>query len=208
MTVGQIIHKRRKERHLTLEELGAAIGVSKQTVQRYEAGVISNIPGENIEAMAKVLLTTPAALMGWEPMQPLGETGLSFGTVDMPVLGKIACGEPIFAEGNYDGDLTFRDFLPDSDFCLIAKGDSMVGARIFDGDIVFIRAQESVDNGQIAAVLVDDEATLKRVYYFPEEKKLILTPENNKYAPMVYVGKQIKQVRILGLAVAFQSPVK
>lgn len=207
MTVGQIIHKRRKECRLTLEELGAIIGVSKQTVQRYESGVISNIPGENIEGIAKALSTTPASLMGWEPMRPLNDNGLSFGTVDMPVLGKIACGEPIFAEGNYDGDVTYREYFPASDFCLIAKGDSMVGARIFDGDVVFIRAQESVTNGDIAAVLVGDEATLKRVYYFPTEKKLILSPENKNYAPMVFVGRELEQVRILGLAVAFQSKV-
>ena len=83
----------------------------------------------------------------------------------------------------------------------------MVGARIFDGDIVFIRRQESVDNGEIAAVAIDDEATLKRVYYYPSEGKIILMPENPKYAPLVYINEELESIKILGKAVAFQSTV-
>ena len=81
----------------------------------------------------------------------------------------------------------------------------MVGARIFDGDIVFIRSQSSVDNGEIAAVIINDEATLKRVYYYPNEEKLILNPENPKYAPLLFMGDELNSVKILGKAVAFQS---
>ena len=66
-----------------------------------------------------------------------------------------------------------------ADFCLKAKGDSMIGARIYDGDIVFIRKQEMVDDGEIAAVLIGDEATLKRVQYNPEENELLLFAENH-----------------------------
>ena len=84
----------------------------------------------------------------------------------------------------------------------------MIGARIFDGDIVFIRSQESVDNGDIAAVIIREEATLKRVYYYPEEGKLILTPENPRYEPLVYLGDDLNSIRILGKAVAFQSTVR
>ena len=83
----------------------------------------------------------------------------------------------------------------------------MVGARIYDGDIVFIRAQDTVENGEIAAVIINDEATLKRVYFYRREKKLILSPENPKYAPLVYIGKELRDIRILGKAVAFQSHV-
>jgi len=208
MTVGQIIRKRRKEYKITLEELGNAIGVSKQTVQRYESGVISNIPGEKVELMAKALCTTPAALMGWEPMHTVDavEEPPAEPPFKIPVLGKIACGQPIFADES--ADTVLWDCLPQADFCLIAKGDSMIGARIYDGDAVFIRAQDSVDNGEIAAVMIGDEATLKRVYYYPTEQKLVLSPENKNYAPLVYVGSELDQVRILGLAVAFQSKVQ
>ena len=83
----------------------------------------------------------------------------------------------------------------------------MTGARIFDGDIVFIKRQSTVDNGEIAAVIIDDEATLKRVYYYPEEEKLILSPENPKYAPFVYIKSELENIKIIGKAVAFQSAV-
>lgn len=96
----------------------------------------------------------------------------------------------------------------DVDFCLRAVGDSMIGARIYDGDIVFVRKQSSVDNGEIAAVLIDDEATLKRVYYYPDKNKLVLSPENPKYEPFVYIGEELSEVRILGKAVAFQSVIR
>ena len=96
----------------------------------------------------------------------------------------------------------------DADFCLIAKGDSMMGARIFDGDEVFIQQTDLVQNGEIAAVVVDGEATLKRVYYYPEEGKLILTAENPAYAPLVFSGTDLNSIHILGRAVAFQSKLR
>ena len=209
MTVGEIIHKRRKECHLTLKQLGQYIGVSKQTVQRYESGLISNIPGEKMVAMAEALQTTPAALMGWESMsdEPVSNVTIPRKRNTLPMLGKIACGEPIYAEEQYEGDILVGGNYYNADFCLMAKGDSMIGARIYDGDVVFIRAQTSVDNGKIAAVIIDGEATLKRVYYYPSEQKLILSPENKNYAPLVYVGSELEQIRILGVAVAFQSIV-
>ena len=83
----------------------------------------------------------------------------------------------------------------------------MIGARIYDGDIVFIRSQSSVDNGEIAAVIINDEATLKRVYYYPDEEKLVLSPENPKYAPLLYVKEELDSIKIIGKAVAFQSSV-
>ena len=123
----------------------------------------------------------------------------------VPRLGTIACGEPILAEQNIED----YDEVPDwvrCDFTLVCKGDSMTGARIFDGDIVCIKQQQEVQNGQIAAVLVDDEATLKRVRYI--EGGVALWPENPAYAPMVYTGETAENVRILGLATHFISMVK
>ena len=95
-----------------------------------------------------------------------------------------------------------------ADFCLKAKGDSMINARIMDGDIVFIRKQPAVENGDIAAVLIDDEVTLKRVYYYKEENMLRLYPENPAYKPFTYIGEELNRIRILGKAIAFQSDVK
>ena len=68
------------------------------------------------------------------------------------------------------------------DYCVRAKGDSMINARIHNGDIVFIRKQEMVDNGEIAAVLIDNEVTLKRFYYYPESNKLVLQAENPQFS--------------------------
>ena len=95
----------------------------------------------------------------------------------------------------------------DADFCLLCRGDSMIGARIRDGDIVYIRSQSEVDNGQIAAVVIGDEATLKRVYYYPEKGQLTLQAENPQYEPLVYLGEELDEIRIAGLAVAFLSAV-
>ena len=104
---------------------------------------------------------------------------------------------------------TYIDFATDikADFCLRAQGDSMIGARIHDGDIVYVRKQETVDNGEIAVVLIGDKATLKRVYYYPESQQLLLQPANAKYEPFIYVGEELDQIRILGKAVACLSEV-
>jgi SOS regulatory protein LexA len=127
-------------------------------------------------------------------------------TQRLPILGNIACGEPIFADEDRESYVEVGTELR-ADFCLRAVGDSMINARILDGDVVFIRQQPTVNNGEIAAVLIGDEATLKRVYYYPEKKKLVLNPENPKHEPLVYVGEELEEIRVLGKAVAFQSNV-
>lgn len=192
---------RRKALGLTLEELAERIGTSKQTIHRYENGQISNIPPEKVEALATALETTPAALMGWEGE---AENFREIPSKRLPLLGRIACGQPIYAASEYGSFCTPGGDI-DADFCLAASGDSMIGARIFDGDIVFIRAQDMVENGEIAAVVIEDEATLKRVYFYPEKSKLILSPENPKYEPLVFIGEELNAVKILGKAVAYQS---
>ena len=192
---------RRTAKGLTLEALAERIGTSKQTIHRYETGQISNIPPEKVEALATALETTPAALMGW---QEETEGFSEIPTKKLPLLGRIACGKPIYATTEYGSFCTPGGDI-DADFCLCACGDSMIGARIFDGDIVFIRAQDAVENGEIAAVVIEDEATLKRVYFYPEKNKLILSPENPKYEPLVFIGEEMNSVKILGKAVAYQS---
>ena len=204
MGLGENIRKRRKTLGLTLEEVAGKLGTSKQTIQRYESGQIANIPNEKIERLAEALGTTPAALVGWEDE---GDVLLPVKVRRIPLLGKIACGQPIYAEEEYGTYLAVDEGL-DADFCLYACGDSMTGARIYDGDLVLVKKQESVDNGEIAAVVVEGEATLKRVYYYPDRQKLILTPENPKYEPLVYIGAELDRIQILGKAVAFQSRLR
>lgn len=123
-----------------------------------------------------------------------------------PLLGDIACGEPIYADEHRESYIMSGTEIQ-ADFCLRAKGDSMTGARILDGDIVFIKSMPVVENGAIAAVVIGDEATLKRVYWYPEEKRLRLQAENPAYRTMEFIGPELDTVRILGKAVAFQSDV-
>ena len=143
--------------------------------------------------------------MGWEAgILPDGAMPIS--TKKLPILGEIACGNPIFANEEHESYVSADGNL-NADFCLVAHGDSMIGARIYDGDIIFIRSQVTVNNGEVAAVIINDEATLKRVYYYPEEEKLILSPENPRYAPLVYIGEELSSIKIIGKAVAFQSAI-
>ncbi len=203
------LKKTRKAKGLTLEELAERVGTSRQTIHRYENGTISNIPPEKVVLLAEALDTTPASLMGWEAEReqfPTFDNIIPITMKRLPMLGEIACGKPIYASEEHESYALADEGL-DADFCLKAKGDSMIGARILDGDIVFVRAQSSVDNGEIAAVIINDEATLKRVYFYPDEGKLILSAENPKYAPLVYVGAELDEINIIGKAVAFQSSI-
>lgn len=204
--ISEKLKEMRKAKGYTLDMLAEAIGTSKQTISRYESGAITNIPPEKVQALAKALSTTPSELMGWDS-ESEGYRGVTpLNIKKLPILGEIACGEPIYAEEQMESFVSIDKSI-DADFCLRAHGNSMTGARIYDGDIVFIRAQNMVENGEIAAVIIGDEATLKRVYFYPDEGKLILTPENPHYAPLVYVKNELDAVKIIGKAVAFQSRI-
>ena len=195
---------------LTPEELKAAITPrTKALILPYPCNPTGAIMERaDLEAIAAVLKVAPARLLGWGEGAPLPHADLlPLSRRAVPLVGHIACGEPILAEEEFCGyELAGGDV--DADFCLRAKGDSMIGARIHDGDIVFVRRQESVENGEIAVVIIDDEATLKRVYYDRAKGKLILTPENPRYAPLSFEGEELSRIKILGRAVALQTPLR
>lgn len=202
--VGKRIREYRRSCGLSMEDVARAIGVSRQTVHRYENGTINNIPRAKIDRMAALFHITGATLLGYaEPAFPY-DNALPVGKRRLPLLGEIACGEPRYADEE-QGSVVVSEQSPMADFCLRARGDSMVGARIHDGDLVFVRSCSTVENGEIGVVVIEDEATLKRVYYYPREQKLILVAENPAYAPLVFLGSELEQIRILGKAVAFQS---
>ena len=123
----------------------------------------------------------------------------------VPLLGAIACGAPILADEHIEEYVDIPKHIH-ADFALTCKGDSMINARIFDGDIVYIRQQDSVENGEIAAVLIDSEATLKRVKLYGDH--ISLEPWNPMYKPLVFWNEEMNDVRILGKAVAFTSAVR
>lgn len=209
MSVGERIKQRRLELNLSVDELAEKLNKNRATIYRYENNEIENMPTSVLEPLAKVLQTTPAHLMGWEDenKDPILENIPGIITpVQMkriPILGTIACGDPIFAQENYDGYFMIDKNLPEADFILKAKGDSMIEAHIFDGDLVFLRKASDVDDGQIAAVLIDDEATLKRVSR--DKDTVILQPCNKDYKPIIVQEKDDKQVLILGEMVGVYS---
>lgn len=146
-------------------------------------------------------------IMGVPSTELSFDNTFSIETKKFPLLGEIACGEPMYADEDLESYVTVGTDI-EADFCLKCKGDSMINARILDGDIVFIRKQSMVDNGEIAAVIIDNEATLKRVEYFRNQNLLLLKAENPKYETLTYNNETLDQIRILGKAVAFQSDVR
>ena len=184
------------KRSISCRQLAENIHISFSSVSRYAAGLVT--PKKAVAyAIAAHLKVDPVWLMGYETMPQKGLMPVE--RREVPMLGQIAAGEPIYAEGRQE----FAGTPEDADFCLKVKGDSMIGARIYDGDTVFIHAQNDVGDGEIAVVLIDDEATLKRVYKMGD--RVILRAENPAYAPMEFSAKDAKQVRILGKAIAFQG---
>lgn len=199
---GSRIKYLRKLENVTQQQLADAIGVAKSTISMYETG--QREPDfETLEALADYFNVEMRTFF------PGGNSSSSVIPLPKdtfyPLLGDIACGKPILAEENIAEYVQFPGDMK-VDFCLRCRGDSMVDARIFDGDIVFIRQQPEVENGEIAAVLIGDETTLKRVYHAGDT--LTLVAANSSYAPMVYTGQQLSSVRILGKAVSFLSTVK
>lgn len=198
--LSSVLKQRRKELGLTLLQIADAVGVTEATVQRWESGNIKTVRHEKIAKLSEVLKVSPAALMGWE--EPLPSNIMPLPEMKkVPHIGNIACGTPILAEENITDYIDLPGHIR-ADYALTCRGDSMINAGIRDGDIVYIRKQETVENGQIAAVLVgDDEATLKRFYLM--DGKVTLNAENPAYPPMVYVGEEIRAVHVIGLAIAF-----
>ena len=195
MKIGDNIRTYRRQRGLNQTELAQLLGYTdRSSIAKIETGKV-DISQTKLRQMAQIFDVTVEQLLGLEQPQ----------THQIPILGTIACGAPILAQEHIDGYTELPASIH-ADFALICKGDSMAGARIFDGDIVYIRAQEQVENGEIAAVLIDGEATLKRVRCF--EDRISLEPENPTYRPLILWAEDMNRARILGKAVAFTSIIK
>lgn len=193
-----------KTKDINYDELSSLSGIPVSTIKSIFSGRTPNPRVDTVQAIETALGIGGSSfsnfLSRFDNLSPIS-------TQRVPMLGDIACGQPIIANEERESYVQVGKEI-NADFCLTARGDSMIGARILDGDIVFCRAQKTVENGEIAAVIIGDEATLKRVYYYPEKKKLVLQAENPKYEPFVYVGEELSDIRIIGKAVAFQSDVK
>lgn len=215
MTIGERIKELRISLGMTQDELAKLTGYkSRSSIQKIESGE-RDITQSAIVAFARALKSTPSVIMGWKESTDTNTTDADYANIKgvmplpemqkIPLLGAVACGEPIYRE---EDEWISIPTDVNADFCLRCQGDSMINARIHDGDIVFIKACSMVDNGQIAAVSIDNEVTLKRVYYYPEKNKLVLNPENPAYEPFVFMNEELNDIRILGKAVMFLSNVK
>lgn len=200
----------RKSKKLSQEKLADELKVSRSLIGMWESG--QRKPSyETLELLADYFNIRLDDLSGRNINKDMNFSNISNiiplpKTRKVPRLGKIACGEPILAEENYED----YDDVPEDircDFTLLCEGDSMINARIQDGDVVYFREQSQVENGEIAACLVDGEfetkATLKRFYKYDD--KIVLQAENPKYQPFVYVNEEMNKVRIIGKAVGFTS---
>nr|WP_276925301.1 S24 family peptidase [Faecalibaculum rodentium] len=211
------LRKRRLELGLTAAELGDRVGKNKTTIYRYESGEIEKVPYSVMVPLAKALNTTPAYLMGWEDendetIRELEKdkkiTMLSHvRTHKVPLLGTVACGNPIEAIEESGEFIDLSDAIR-GDFALKCRGDSMVNARIYDGDIVVCRKQDTVQNGEIAVVLLDNEVTLKRFYWYEDAKVAILRPENPDYKEIHITADDFVNVRVLGKVLTTIRDVK
>jgi len=221
MKLSEKLARLKARRGLTTDALSLKSGIPKGTINKVLNGETRNPTISTLKALAEALecplewLSDSAGSAAVPPPQPADIPGvrrlgdgvethwfdslLPVLTRRVPLLGTIAAGTPIFAEQ----DLAVADCETGihCDFALRVKGDSMIGARIHDGDVVFIRRQDDVADGQIAAVVIDDEATLKRVYHV--KNGLQLLSENPKYPPMMFTLAECGVIRILGLAVGF-----
>lgn len=187
----------------TTYSLGEYLHLNNTTISRYTTGDIApKIP--TVQAIAEKYGINPAWLMGTAGAGKYAEKDQTAKRI--PILGTIAAGAPILAQEYIEG----YEYVPEdtkADFCLRVKGDSMIGARILDGNLVYIRQQPEVENGEIAAVIINgEEATLKRVYKL--NGTIILRAENPNYPDRTFSKKETKIINIIGKAVFFKSEVK
>lgn len=212
--IGARIEQRRKNLGMTLDNIAQEIGVAKSTVQRYEKGTIEKIKLPVLESIARALDVNPAWLcFKSDQMEPVWyESPLPSGLTPLPkmrewkVLGATACGKPLHRELLDETVMAPDDIKADVVFRCV--GDSMINARIFDGDAVFVRLQPEVENSQIAVVRMDDEYTLKRIYY--HDDYIELRPENPTHKAIILRGNQLdpENFEVVGLAAAFMSVIQ
>ena len=204
MKIGDRIKMRREELGMSQEELAQKLGYkTRASVSRFENGD-RDLKQTTIQKIALALNCNPVWLLGVSENVTTNNLNLK----QIPLLGNIACGDPLLAVNQYD-TFCLVDENTKADFCLKVKGNSMIDAGIKDGDIVFCKAQKEVDNGDIAVVIIktaesEGEATLKRCFYYADMERLILVPENKDFSPLIFTGAELTNVEIIGKAVVCQ----
>lgn len=205
--IGRRISQRRNELDLTLSDVAKAVGVASSTILRYENGEVEKLKMPVIESICNALKINPTWVCG-KSDDKFGDTSLPSNVTPLsslpliPVVGKIAAGQPILAQENIIGYIPTDIKNPDEYFYLHVEGDSMINAGIPNGSDVLIRKQNCAENGQIVACFVNgDSATLKRFKQLDDT--VFLMPENTDYEPIIIKGNDFESgyARILGVAV-------
>lgn len=216
MTLGDVIYQYRTTHNISMDKFSELSGISKGYISMLEKNQtqrgdepspsfemyrnVARTIGMDVDALIRMVegkITLPdLPASNIIPMPEMRK---------IPRIGDIACGEPILAEEHIEDYIEVPINIP-GDFALTCKGDSMINARIFDGDLVYIRRQDTVENGEIAAVLIDGEATLKRVKIYDDH--IVLEPESPHFRPLTYWAEEMNTIRILGKAVAFTSTIR
>ena len=197
MTIGERIKAARERKNISQIELAKLIGSSKQSVYKYEKNIITNIPSNKIEAIAKALNTTPAELMGWETnVTPMPKSNVFM----RPLFNSVAADFGVVA------DNTIISYVPtfittpseqEQYIWINVQGDSM-SPLIDDGSEILVKKQDCVDSGQIGVILIDGEdAVVKKISYGDNWIELISI--NPYYPPRRFEGADVQRVRILGL---------
>lgn len=187
----------------TIKPIAEETGVrfEKNDLSQYVSGKVEPSQ-QKLTVLSKALGVSETWLMGYDDLDAIINFHPDLHPIrkikPIPILGTIACGTPIWAEQNFEGYVGLDPQHMDGDFALYCKGDSMVDAEIYDGDLVLLKKTPEIENGKIAAVLIDDEATLKKVYI--KDDTLLLQPCNNNYSPLIYKKEDLDQgeVMILG----------
>ncbi len=211
-TIGDTIKILREERRLSQEQLADALHLSRSSIGMYESG--KRIPKDEIKELICDFFNVDMNYLHGktntrnstrEGADEIIKNLVPFEVKEIPLLGKIACGKPIFAVEDHDYYVTARGIH--ADFAMEAQGDSMIGDRIYNGDVVFCRNQPTVDNGEIAVVIIKDEATLKHFFYYPDRGLVILKASNPAYEDLIYMDDELADIRILGKAIAVEFGV-
>lgn len=216
-TFADMLSYLRKRNGLSQQELADKTGLTRSAIGMYETGKrepdfetlesIADFFNVNIDTLLGKSGTSPPAAVLPANLLPLPSNVIPLSKMKkVPLVGQIACGTPILAEQNITDYIDLPSHIR-ADYALTCKGDSMINLGIQDGDIVYIRQQENVENGQVAAVMVgDEEATLKRFYY--EDNVVQLIAENTTIPPKVFIGEAINRIHVVGLAVAYTHVIE
>lgn len=179
--IGVRLKTSREQNDLTIKDVATRIGLSTSTISRYENGIVENVSLPTMQMLADLYKVNVLWLLG-KSEDKHERTINKQSTISVPLVGTIAAGTPILAEENIERYFNIDSSIK-ADFCLRIKGDSMINEGIHNNDIVFIHQQPILENGEIGAVIIDGEATLKRFY--KTDTGIVLQPANEKYAPII-----------------------